>query len=406
MSWIERIKNKISITCADGKVYQPEWINASKQLEWHTSEFDFPELDGTFVNKKRRRGTRYNLELFFQGEFHLDTSAAFEKSLNARGPILIQHPFYGILTVQAPMFLVDNSGLNVSKWTGTVIETIVETNPKINVDPVDSIRVQKIYADELFAKALLLPPNTTDINTMLYNNERNYKLTIPLLTVPAEVNQYNNLFNVANSAVNVATASPLLAMRTTIAMLTAPARFTISVKNRIDLLNRQFLNLRSTVSGLTNPASKQIYQNLAGSIITSMCYASSIPGAGDYRSSPAVIDIIETIIEAFNNYVIDLDLLQTLNGGTPSSYIPNADSLIALNQLLNLAISNLFLISLASRNERFIITEADTNIIILTHRFYGLDNSDNNMNELIANNNIGLYELIQIKKGRKIVYYI
>lgn len=406
MSWIERIKHELTITCGDGKVYKPNWINATKELEWHAAYFDYPNQDGTFVDRRKKLGVRYNLELYFQGELHLEVSANFEKSLNTRGPLIITHPFYGLLTVQVPKFLVDNSGLNVSKWTGTAIETLVDTGPKTNVDPVDSIAVQKIYADELFAKALLLPPNTTDINTMTLTNNKCYKLTMPLLTIPKEVNEYNNLFNKANSAVNVATAGPLLAMRTTIAMLTAPARFTISVTNRIDLLNRQFQTLQQTVNGLLNPASKQIYQNLAGSIVSSMCFASSIPLVGDFTDSQRSLDIVDTIVEVYNEYVATLDLLQTANGGTPSSFIPNADALIALNQLLNLAISNLFIISLSSRNERSITTEADTNIIVLTHRFYGLDNSDTNMNEMIVNNRIGLNELLQIKKGRKIVYYI
>ncbi len=407
MSWIERIKNKISITCGDGKVYEPEWINATKQLEWHVAEFNYPNLDGTFVSKRKRLGTKYNLELYFQGEFHLNKSADFEKSLNSSGrPLIISHPFYGLLTVQAPAFTVDNTGLNTSKWTGTVIETIVDTGPKVNTDPVDSIAIQKILLDESFAAALLLPPNTSDINTVTYNNARAYKLTVPIITIPKEVNTYNNLFNIANAAVNTATASPLLAMRTTIAMLTAPAKFTISVANRINLLNLQFLNLRSTVSGLINPASKQIYQNLAGSIISSMCLASSLPLPGDFNNSNKSLIIIDTIVQAYNNYMVDLDLLQTSNGGTPSSFIPNAESIIQLTQILNLAVSNLFSISLSSKNERSIIAEGDTNIIILTHRFYGLDNNDNNMNELIVNNNIGLFELMQIKKGRKILYYI
>lgn len=406
MSWLDRVKNKIVIFTDDGKTYRPEWINATKTLEWHTTEFNYPNLDGTFVSKKKKLGTRYGLEIYFQGENHLDTSEAFEKSINNSAPLVIEHPFYGVLTVQAPKFEVDNSGYNVSKWTGVVIETLVETNPKINVDPVDSIAVQKIFVDERMAAALLLPPNTTDINTMSYNNARNYKVVTPYITVPIEAEQYFNLFNAASSAINVATAGPLLAMRTSIAMLSAPAMFTISVTNRMNLLKSQFANLRQTIVGVTSPTSKQIYQNLAGTIISSMCLASSVPLANDYSDSYKSLLIVDDVLDTFNQYMEDLDLLQTANGGTPSSFIPNADAIIALSQLLNLALSNLFLISLSSRVERSITTENDTNVVILTHRFYGLDNADNNMNEFIANNSIGLNELLQIKKGRKIVYYI
>ncbi len=111
MSWIEKIKNGIIITCGDGVSYQPNWLNATKLLEWNVAMYEFPELDGTLVKKSKKLGTKYNLELFFQGENHLDDSSAFEKSANDPKPWKIIHPFYGTLNVQAPSFTVDNTGL-------------------------------------------------------------------------------------------------------------------------------------------------------------------------------------------------------------------------------------------------------------------------------------------------------
>lgn len=406
MSWIDRIKNDLIITCGDGKSYTPSWLNASKDLSWNVAEFTFPGLGGTLVKKTQKLGTRFNLELFFQGPEHLDISAAFEVSANDLRPWILEHPFYGVLTVQAPSFHIDNSGLNISKWTGVVIETITEDNPKTTVDPIDEIAIQKLLLDESFAQALLATPSTTDVATMQTSNPVIYNLTVPIIKIPKEVEDYFNLFNKANAAISTAIASPLLAMRTIITMITAPAKFKLSVTQRINTLNDTFESLRSTVSGLINPASKQIYQNLAGSVISSMALATSTPLAGDFINSKRSLQLIDIIIAAYNQYIKDLDLLQTANGGNTTSFIPNAQSLQGLNQLLNLAVSNLFAIALSSKMERSIITEADTNLIILTHRFYGLDANDNNIDELIANNEMGLNSLIQIKKGTKIVYYI
>lgn len=406
MSWIEKIKNDILITCGDGVSYQPSWLNATKQLEWNVAMFEFPELDGTLVKKSKKLGTKYNLELYFQGDDHLDKSFAFEASANDPRPWTIIHPFYGILIVQAPSFTVDNTGLNISKWNGTVIETIVEDGLRTTVNPVDEISIQKNILDETFSNALLLPPRVSDVNDMLETNKRNYNFTVPIIKLPAEVESYFNLFNKANGAVNTATASPLLAMRTMIAMISAPALFVIGVTQRLDLLNRQFESLRQNISGLVNPSSKQIYQNLGGSIISTMCLATSLPLEGDFSNNYRSTQTINNILKTYNQYLIDLDLLQTLNGGNINSFIPNANGLIGLSQLVNLTISNIFTISFLSKIERFIITEYDTNIIVLAHRFYGLDADDFNINELIVNNQLGLNSLLQIKKGTKIIYYI
>ncbi len=406
MSWIDKIQNDIVIVCPDGKDYRPAWMRASKNLNWHVSEFDFPGTDGTLVKKSNKRGNRYNIELYFRGPDHLDQSSDFEKSINDSRPLIVYHPLYGQLYVQAPSFHVDNTELNVSKWTGIIIETILEDNPKVNTDAVDSINVQKIYADELFAKAIDAPLRVADVPVIQRVNTSNFKLTIPILTIPSEVNDYYNLYNVANTAITNIITSPVRAMQTVIAMLTAPARFAIDVTTKVNLLNSQFVNLRQTVNSLFSPGPKQVYQNLAGSVISSMCLASSLPLPNDFSNNRRSIQTIEVIINAYNQYMVDLDLLQTATGGTPDSFVPNADAIIALNQLVNLAISNLILISLGTKVERSIITESDTNLIILTHRFYGLDNVDKNIEELIANNGFGLNSILKVKKNTKVVYYV
>ncbi len=406
MSWIDRIQNGISITCGDGKVYTPNWLNASKQLEWNVSEFNFPGLDGTLVKKSKKLGTKYTLEFYFQGEFHLDQSAEFEASANDSRPWIIAHPFYGSLTVQAPAFTVDNTGLNVSKWTGTVIETLVDGGIKTSVDAVDAIAIQKNLLDETFAQALLAKPSPLDATATKLKLNKSFNLTVPIIKIPEEVQKYFDLFNKANAAVNTLTASPLLAMRTAIAMLSAPAQFALSVTQRVNLLTDTFNTFRQDLTSLFSPASKQIYQNTAGSIISSICLASSLPQEGDFSNNDRVFQVVNNIVTVYNQYIADLDLIQTLNGGKTTSFIPSPDSLIGLNTLINTTIANLFSIALSSRSERNIITETDTNIIILTHRFYGLDAADNNINEMIENNGFGLDHLLQIKKGTRIKYYI
>ena len=406
MSWIEKISNQIIITCGDGKSYQPSWMNASKIIEWNIADFNFPGINGTLVKKSKKLGTKYNLELFFQGDDHLDKSMEMEQSLNDSRPIVISHPFYGTITVQAPAFTIDNSGLNVSKWTGVVIETIEEINPRTDIKPIDAITIQKNLLDANLERSLTFPPTANDAKTITQKNKNAFNLTVPILKIPKEVEKYYNVFNQANAAVTSLTASPLLAMRETISLINAPMQLTLSVQQRLKVLNSTFDDLRLSVSSLTTPASKQIYQTMAGSAVSAMCMAASLPGNGDYSNNKSVFKSVDTLVIVYNLLMADLDTLQSANGGGVNSFVPDINSLQYLNQLFNLTISNLFTIALGARSERTLITETDTNIIILTHRFYGLDSNDNNINELFENNNLGLNHILQIKKGTKIVYYI
>ncbi len=406
MSWIEKLNNDLIITTGDGTAYYPLWKRPTKSVSFNNTEFAFPNLNGSLVDRRNPLGRRFPLELFFVGETHLEKSAAFENSTKDQRPWRIEHPYYGLIFVQPTDINYDNTGDNITKISVTTIETITDTNPKGKSDPIDNIKVQKIELDSLSEKSITATIQQTDINTMNQVNKKSFNLSVPIITVPKEAETLNNYFNEANSFVSTATASPILAIRSTIALLSYPANLTASVKTRLKTLQDSFNNLQNTVSGLTNVSGKQVYELSGIGILSSMCLASVTPLDKDYVNSNKVLEVINTITNSFNNFVASLDSIQSINGNSINSYIPSPDMLNEISNLVGYTVSNLYDIALNSRTERSIITEKDTNIILLTHRFYGLDPSDNNINELFSNNNWGLNHILQIKKGAKVVYYI
>jgi hypothetical protein len=406
MSWLDLIQNDLTITTGDGKQYIPVWLNATREKEYNISEFEFPNVDGTLVKRGKPLGKKYALELYFQGNDHLDQADAFDFSADDQRPWKISHPFYGNLIVQPVSLFYDNREYNVTKVTGMVIETITETGPVTSVDPVDQIA--SLFADlnTAFTQQIILP-KPTDITTVTYNNKRNFNLTVPIIKLPKEFEQYNQLLNLANAAVNSAIASPSLAVSATIAFITMPAKFTVGLQTRINTLTQQFQNLRQNVSGLTSVSSKQLYQTFAGSVLSAILFGSSLPlQVGEVLTASQVLSIIDSISELYDKYLADLDSIQSPNGGNASYFIPDANSMINLNNMFNASISNLFRIALQSKKERKLIVEQDTNIIVLTHRIYGLDAFDANIEELISENNLGLNGILQIKKNTTILYYI
>ncbi len=67
MSWIDKIQDQLIITCGDGKEFRPSWINASKDMNFNVSLFEFPNIKGTLVKRGTPIGKAYNLQIFFQG---------------------------------------------------------------------------------------------------------------------------------------------------------------------------------------------------------------------------------------------------------------------------------------------------------------------------------------------------
>jgi len=407
MSWIDKVNTDLIITTGDGKQYRPQWTNANISVEFNTTEFDFPGIKGTLLKKFQPRGNRYNFEILFQGDDHLDVTEAFRKSANNKKPWVVTHPFYGRINVQPLNLNIDNSKFNVSEIRCNIVETILDTFPKATVDPSDKIKFDKDQADTTFAESFeseIPTPNTELIEEMTADVSEIYNIGRRSILDDIDAEAYLNLFNAANTAILNATADPLAAIRAIQAFATYPSQFINSVQNRVQSLIDQFDGLRSKVDSITGKSSKKAYEATGAALISSLVLASITDPEYDNRAQ--VIAVLDDIMDAATNFYTDLDSLQSETGTDVDSYIPDSSALVALSLLVNFCASNLINISLDSKQERSIVCEADTNLIVLAHRLYGLKDDDSTIESLIKTNDITRDELFLVPKGRKIVYYV
>lgn len=408
MSWIDQVKEKIKITTGDGVEHRPEWMNASYESEYKYTEFNFIEVPGALVARKKPIGVKYSLELIFQGPDHIALAKRFKDSADAsEAPWLIEHPLYGLLTVQPTRLNYENpnSALNTTRVTGTVIETMEEPPIDNLLDPREVTTVMTEEVAVFSEESLTVTPTPTDINTMARSNTVAYRKGLPIITDAVEAERYTNVFNTAATYINTATATPLLAMRSLIAVIQEPAQFTVQVKQRIKVLVDTFNSLRANLFGIIDVSSKQIFCAEMAASVSAMCKAASTPIDGDFRRSSEVLDLIDQITGRYAQLVEDLDSLQTDNAASPLSFVANAELMIALNDLVNFTVSNLFSIALGAKQERTIICAKETNWIELAHRLYGIK-SDADVNELMDINDVGLEEMLIVPKDRQVTYFV
>jgi hypothetical protein len=105
-------------------------------------------------------------------------------------------------------------------------------------------------------------------------------------------------------------------------------------------------------------------------------------------------------------YLQKLDELQALRSDEVDTFTPDDDVNRLLDDAMVVAQGNLFDFAFNAKQERVLQIEADSNPISLAHRFYGLDEEDENLSFFIDTNALSLDELIQIKAGRRVVYYV
>lgn len=407
MSWVDQSGYDMRIRTGDGTEFTVLWMRATKAKDYNISEFNFPGVAGTLVSRGTPKGRKYNLEIYFQGDDHLDFAASFDEASDDPRHWTIIHPYYGSLFVQPVGLDFDNIGHNVTKITGTVIETILEDKPKVTIDATDQIvniaDLMQGYA-EISVTSKMSPITIRDKATLRTNTTNVYNIGIKSILSTVDFESYFNLFNQALTFIENATEYPLQAIRAVQAVINAPFQFIDNVRNRINTLTYQFDILVTSIGNLINPSDKRIFENNLSNVISGMALTSVTNYQYDSRED--VLFVIDTLIEYYNSLLSELDGLQTDNGGDENSYHPDVDTMIQLSLLVNYTVANLFVIAISAKQQRSIVLEEDSNAILLTHRFYGISEGDAELNKFILDNKIGLSEIFQIKKGRRIVYYL
>ncbi len=240
-------------------------------------------------------------------------------------------------------------------------------------------------------------PTLKGINQTLYDQgKRAVKTT-------SDAGDFLNKFNAANAAISQGISKASEILFTMQAVINAPSEMVNTVKVRVSVLQSQFDTLRSNIEGMDR-VDKINYENVGGTLVSSA--AVNTVNNTEYKTKTDVLEQIDNLRAIHEAFLTDLDGLQTDNGGDEDSYIPNSDVLTALDELIKFTVANLYDIALSAKQERIVILEDDSNVILLAHRFYGLTPDDETIQQFIDNNNIGLNEILQIRKGRELSFYI
>jgi hypothetical protein len=407
MSWVSKVQTNIQITTGDGRTYSPLYFINKKTIDYNVAEFNFPEVEGTLVKRGTPKGARHSIDIIFQGENHLDESLSFENSCKDKRPWTLFHPFFGKLLVQPSSLVFDPTAYSQTLISCELTETITDEYPRISVDPTDKIFFDSQNTTAVFNETLAnVPFENDDVSTLNDSTNDLFSLGSQAVKSGNQSNEYLSLYNTATSSV-FSVFSDASFMATSISdFIDYPFQFEDTIQNRLNLLLSQFNALGQKLSNLVTPNDKKIYEFYAGSLVNSIIKTSINPLITDYLNAPAVYSVIDSVLSVYNSYIENLDSIQTENNGTIDSYIPSFEPLQNLSGLVNFAVSNLFTIAFGARQERTLFLENDSNVIILAHRFYGLNVNDSTIDDFINTNGIGVNEYYEILKGRKIIYYV
>lgn len=417
-TWIDLINTELVISTGDDKVYTPDYLVASvnRHVQYNISKFEFPNIAGSLVKRGTPQGTQYNIEIIFQGADHLDVAEKFKKSADNNKPWNITHPMYGSLYVQPVYLTQDNSRLNMSVFTGQIIETLLDNAVAVEINTPDAVKAQVAAINTSFAESFAADvpePSAPVLRQLTTNVNGSYGSVVGKLNgYQEDVDEYTRLFNKAAGVIDTTLYSSMEIISAAGALYGAPANFADTVVNRFAMFGAQLEQINNMVAGILalynrpTRALKKLYEQNAGCYISGMCAAAVTNITTDYEYRPAVLDVIAGIIDAYNGYIVNLYTLQSANGGAIDGYIPDAGSVTSLWQTVNTVCAYLFGLTSNAKQQRMMVLKNDTNVILVAFELYPDMEVDAAVDLVIANNNIGDNELLRLRKDREIIYYV
>jgi len=404
MAWKERLENiKFTIKTGDGAVYYPLWRDSAKSTKLNFAKYDFINVRGSFIDRKESESGSFPLNFYFTGEDNLDQAKAFENSAKDKRLWTITHPFYGTLNghptnIERNDNSFGNTEINVLFWE-SIADDYPEDSDSIPDEVEDRVvRLNSLGIQNYVSKA---QPQTGDINDL--------KSSIEISAARFEpdkfsFNDYRALKNKALGDLNLLIQETLVAISTAQLVLSEPANFERNIRNKIDSVKSAYDEVKSTINQ-ENRQSKYYFESQAATLIANLAKSSVNPLLDDYILRSDIESVNSELFGLYNDYLATIDANQIPLENINDEYSPDIDLQSSLIDLVTYTSQSLFVLSFDARQERSVILEKDSNLIVLTHRFLGLA-SDENLEIFKRINKIGLSEIYRIKKGRLITYYI
>lgn len=403
MSWKERLENvKFSIKTGDGKMYFPLWKTAEKSKDFNVSKYDFINVEGSFVDRKKAQGGKFPLVFFFQGDDNIEQCNEFEISANDSRIWTIEHPFYGTIKGQPTNLKRVDSNYNVTEINIDFWESIEDDYPLSNTSIKDSTlsKVSELNTISLNQLVENSKPSTTNISGL----KDSIILTSSKFTPDSDsYNKYVNLVKTGVKDADKLVTDSMTALGSVQDVISYPAEFVTSAKDKINSYKSSYDILKKSIGDLFE---KYLFESQASTLIAGMCLTAVTPQDGDYVVRSDIESINNTIKTTYDDYLKILDSNQVSIYDVNNNWTPNALIQSNLMSLVSFTSKNLFLLSFDARQERLYELTEDSNLIVLTHRFLGLDADDANIESFRKINNIKNDELYRVRKGRTIKYFV
>ena len=411
MAWNDRIR-EAAYTAPSGTRLTFDYEDVSRSFDKKTTSFEFPDADGTYVQDLGRSGRRYPLRVFIWGEDYDQQAAAFEAALMETGTGRLEHPIYGVVDV-VPFGSVTRrddlkTAANQAVIQVTFWETIGLIYPSVQGDPA-SVVVAAV--DEYNAAAAAEFDEITSLDSAVEQASFKASYTALIDSVSGGLQavadtqddvrkQFNAIVDSINTGIDILVGDPVTLAFQTALMIQAPARALTSIEARLVAYNDLMASVTTSLAVPGNDARN------SNDFHTKDLYASTYAtGAvvsvvnNQFTTRTDAIAAAEALLDLFDGLVVwrDANYQSLAEVDTGAAYQQ-------LQEAVALAAGFLVEISFTLLQERRVVLDQSHTIVDLAFQLYG--GVDEYIDFLISSNDLSGSEILEVPRGREIVYYV
>lgn len=410
MAWQDRLR-EAAYTSPEGTRTVFGYENVRQAVDKKTAGFEFPDAEGTFVQDNGRSGRRYPLRVFFWGSNYDLEAQAFEDTLLERGTGKLEHPIYGTVDV-VPFGTITRrddlkTGSNQAIIEVTFWATIGLIYPAVQADPASAVLTavsdyNTAVAEEFEASTSL----DSAVERASFKNTYQAALDATRSGLQAIADtqddvrrQFDAIADSLDVGLDTLVGTPLTLALQTVQLIQSPARALTNIVARLSKYQDLATALISGDGAVVEPGQSNRFHGK--DLFASTYVSGSVVSVINNQFSTKV-----EALEAAEAVLAQLDAVVTWRDDSFATLeeVDTGGAYQQLQEAVALTAGFLVEISFSLLQERRIVLDRARTIIDLAAELYG--SVDDRLDFLINSNALTGSEILEIPKGREIVYYV
>lgn len=402
MSWQDRIR-QAAYTGPDGIRHVFGFDDVAREASKKTSAYAAPDAPGVSVQDRGESSRRLPLTVYFNGDDHDTQADAFFESLLVPGQGILEHPRYGRANV-VPFGDIRQRDRLVTEAAQTSVEVtfwVVRSGnyPTDQTDSPSEIGAAIQAATDASAdKAAAIAPTTPSDVVSYAGQFEALRETVARVIEPmtrtnaAAWSRFRQINDAINDATEIVLGDPLTQAYQVAALVQLPAMLAITAREKIN----GYTDIMNAIVAIISPTAPDFAARSVW-VDATMSAATTAVLAGGYDNKPEAIAAVDSLLAMFDAWTEwrDLSRKQTEQGDT----FQNMQN--AVVRCAGYTVTASFTL----RTERRVILDQDAALVPLCAELTG-SVSNESIEAFVNDNRLTGREILEIPKGREIVYYV